>query len=170
MHACTLEPFVINVVSTVIGGLVLALFFFLMKEKFCPLPNVVGRWHFEMQTESTSYRPYEGMTLGYVAVLWREGHVVHGTLEKIHERSSAGERDYVGKDRTRGEVRGYIDKNYLGKDRLFLHIIEAGEKRESTCFHELTFGSKDRMVGEFSSTVAEQGGAVAWRRDFAEHC
>ena len=80
----------INVVSTVIGGLVLALFFFLMKEKFCPLPNVVGRWHFEMQTESTSYRPYEGMTLSYVAVLWREGHVVHGTLGQQNLWVSSG--------------------------------------------------------------------------------
>ena len=82
MHACTLEPVVINVVSTVIGGLVLALFFFLMKEKFCPLPNVVGRWYFEMQTESTSYRLYEGMTLSYVAVLWREGHVFMALLRR----------------------------------------------------------------------------------------
>ena len=136
-----------------------------MKEKLCPLPDIVGRWNFEMQTENTSYRPFQEMILGYVAMLWREGHVVHGTVEKIHEKSSTGEREYVGKDRTRGEIRGYIDKNYLGKDRVFLHIIEAGERRDSTYFHELTFGSKGCMIGTFASTVAEQDGAVLWRRE-----
>ena len=165
MHAYTLEPLAIGTISTVGGGLCLALFLFLIKEKLCPLPDIVGRWHFEMQTENTSYRPYQDMIESYVAMLWREGHVVHGTVEKIHEKSSTGEREYVGEHRTRGQVHGYIDKNYLGKDRLFLHITEAGERRDSTRFHELTFGSKGRMVGTFTSTVAEQEGAVSWRRE-----
>ena len=117
MHACILEPLVIGAASTIAGGLLLALFLFLIKEKLCPLPNIVGRWHFEMQTANTSYKPYQNMLLSYVAMLWREGPVVHGTVEKVHEKSAAGEREYVGKNRTRGKVRGYIDKNYLGKDR-----------------------------------------------------
>ena len=165
MNASILEPILLGVVSTVAGGLVLALFLFLVKEKLCPLPNIVGRWQFEMQTENTSYKPYHNMLLRYVAVLWREGPVVHGTIEKVHEKSAESERDYIGKNRTRGEVRGYIDKNYLGKDRVFLHIIEAGTSRDSTCFHALTFDSKDRLVGTFASTVAEQDGTVSWQRE-----
>lgn len=165
MHACILEPLLLGVISTVAGGLVLALFLLLIKEKLCPLPDIVGRWHFEMQTENTSYTPYQTMLLRYVAVLWREGPVVHGTIEKVHEKSTKGERDYIGKNRTRGDVHGYIDKNYLGKDRVFLHIIEAGASRDSTCFHALTFRSKGRMVGTFASTIAEQDGTVSWQRE-----
>lgn len=169
MSTCTIETIAINLITTVIGGLVLAFLFFLMKEKLCPLPNIVGRWYFDVTTKNTAYKPYQGMTLWYVAMLWREGHVVHGTVEKIHEKSSADEIDYVGATRTLGEVRGYIEKKYLGKDRLFLHVIEDGENRKSTCFHELTFKSK-RMVGEFTSTVAKQDGAVLWQRDSSRHC
>lgn len=165
MRACTLESLAIGIVSTVVGGLFLALFFFLVKEKLCPLPDIVGRWHFEVRTENTSYGPYQDMILSYVAMLWREGHLVHGTVEKVHEKSSRGELEYVGENRTRGAVSGYIDKNYLGKDRVFLHIIEAGERRDSTCIHELTFGPRGRMVGIFASTVAEQNGAVLWTRE-----
>ena len=165
MHVYTLDPLAIGVISTVVGGLILALVFFLMKEKLCPLPDVVGRWYFEMRTENTSYQPYQDMVLSYVAMIWREGHVVHGTVEKIKEESSVGEQEYIGENRIRGNVHGYIDKNYLGKDRVFLQIIEAGERRDSTCFHELTFGSKGRMVGIFASTVAEQDGAVLWQRE-----
>ena len=164
-YTLDLEPLAISTIGTVGGGLFLALFLFLIKEKLCPLPNIAGRWHFETQTDKTSYRPYQHMVLSYVAMLWREGHVVHGTVEKLHEKSSAGEQEYVAEQRTRGQVHGYIDKNYLGRDRLVLHITEAGERRDSTWFHELTFRSKGRMVGTFASTVAEQEGAVSWRRE-----
>ncbi|MDE0393504.1 MAG: hypothetical protein OYK82_01875 [Gammaproteobacteria bacterium] len=155
----------LEIISTVVGGLVLAFLFFVMKEKICPLPNIVGRWYFEMHTENTSFQPFQDMRLTYVAMISREGNMVDGSIEKIHEKSSTGEKDYVGSERTRGEVRGYIEKNYLGKDRVFLHIREFGKNRESTCFHTLTVSSKDCMVGTFMSTVAEQDGTVSWQRD-----
>ena len=162
---CAAKTVAINLISAVIGGLILALLFFLLKEKIFPLPEIVGRWYFELHTENTAYRRYEGMTLTYIAMLWREGQVVHGTVEKIHEKSSTGERDYVGPDRTRGEVRGYVEKNYLGSDRLFLHIVETGTTRKSTFFHALTLTSRRRMDGRFASTIADQDGSVSWQRD-----
>lgn len=107
--AAVMKTVAVNFISAVIGGVVLALLFFFFKEKVFPLPKIVGRWYFEIRTEKTAYKPYQDMKLRYVAMLWREGHVVHGTVEKIHEESSTGERDYVGPNRTRGEVRGYIE-------------------------------------------------------------
>lgn len=169
VSACAVETIAINLISAVIGGLILALLFFLMKEKIYPLPEIVGRWYFEMHTENTAYGPYRGMTLRYVAILWREGHVVRGTVEKIHEESSTGDRNYVGSDRTRGEISGYIEKNYLGKDRLFLHIVEDSTERESTCFHELTLTSRHSMDGRFASTIADQDGSVSWQRESSQH-
>ena len=169
LSACTVKTVALNLISAVIGGLVLALLFFLMKEKICPLPEIVGRWYFDLHTENTAYRAYQGMRLRYVAMLWREGHVVHGTVEKIHEKSSTLEKDYVGPDRTRGEVRGYIEKNYLGRDRLFLHIVETGTTRKSSFFHELTLTSRRCMNGRFASTIADQDGSVSWQRDPSPH-
>lgn len=157
--------FLHDIISTVIGGLVLAILFFVLKEKICPLPNIVGRWYFCMSTENTSYQPYQDMKLSYVAMISREGHLIIGSIEKTHEKSSIGEMEYVGKDRTRGEFRGYVEKNYLGKDRVFIHIKEFGKTRDSTCFHKLSVSSKDRMDGTFLSTIADQDGTVSWQRN-----
>ena len=170
MGTCVVGTVAINLISTVLGGLILAFIFFLIKERIRRLPEIAGRWYFEMHTESTSYDRFCDMRLRYVAMVWHEGYVVHGTVEKIYERSSTGERNYIGENRTRGEIQGYIETNYLSRHRLFLHVVETGEKRESTCFHQLEFTPNDRIVGTFRSTVAEQSGAVSWQRDAFQGC
>ena len=157
-------PLAVNVATTVIGGVILASLFFLTRERIYPLPDVAGRWVFEMHTKNTCYNPYKGMTLTYAAMLWRQGPIVQGTVEKTNENSSTGEREFVGQNRIRGRVDGYIEKNYFSKDRLFLHIVEDGDVRESTHFHDLTCKSKEMMSGTFFSTVAEQDGEVVWKK------
>lgn len=77
------DSFVSDVAATVLGGILLAIFFFVAKEKWFPLPEVAGRWYFETRTKETAYKPFTGMILRYVAVLWQEGPVVRGTVEKI---------------------------------------------------------------------------------------
>lgn len=153
-----------DVAATVLGGVFLALLFFWAKEKLFPLPGITGRWYFQMFTEQTAYNPYAGMTLRYVAMLWREGYRVEGTVEKIYENSSTGERSFDGTNRTRGTVSGYIEKNYLGYDRLFLHVIEDGHGRESSHFYELTAFKDGTMGGRFYSMVADQEGTVKCQR------
>lgn len=91
--------FLWNSASTIVGGLVLAFLFFLIREKCFSLPTVTGRWHVEMRTRRSSYKPYNNMKLRYVAMLWREGTRVRGTAEKVHEDSSTGKRDYTGPGR-----------------------------------------------------------------------
>lgn len=156
--------FLYSVIATIIGGIVLAIFFFLTKEKIFPLPKVNGCWYFEIETKVTEYIPYRGMILRYVAVLWQEGPYIKGTLEKIYEKSSTGERNYVGENRTRGVVSGYLEKNYLSEDRVVLHVVEDGHGREYTNFYSLVVQSNHGMTGEFSSTVAGQSGNAKWQR------
>ena len=81
--------------STIVGGLILAVLFFLAREKLFRLPDVTGRWYLQMSFRNSSYKPFDGMILRYVAVLWREGNTVKGTAEKVYEHSSTGERNYV---------------------------------------------------------------------------
>lgn len=160
----------INLISTVLGGLILTLILFWIKEKLRPLPEITGHWYFKIHTKDTSFQPFSDMELTYEAMIWTEGHVVHGTAEKIYEKSSTGEQEYIGERRVRATIRGYIEKNYLGQHRLFLHVVEAGEMRESTCFHQLEFAPNDCMVGTFTSTVAKQSGAVSWQRESFQGC
>lgn len=153
-----------DVVATVIGGMTLTALFFLAKEKFFPLPKLTGRWYLEQTTQNTTYKPYAGMILHYVVMLWQDGNRVEGTTEKIYEKSSTGERPFVGKNRTRATVSGYVEKKYLGKDKIYLHVVEDGHGRESTNFYDLTFNDADIMVGTFTSMVADQDGSTKWQR------
>lgn len=158
------DSFLADIIATLVGGVAIAVLFFWFREKVVPMPKITGRWYFQANTISTSYTPYQNMILRYVAVLWQEGSKVQGTVEKIYEHSSTGERKFVGKNRTRGKVEGCIEKNYFGKDKLVLHVVEDGHGRESTNFYELIADSKECMPGNFSSMVANQSGTVKWQR------
>ncbi len=157
----------IGIASAVLGGMILAILFFLAKEKLFPLPAITGRWHFEMNTEETAYNPYTNISLQYAALLWREGPYIKGTTEKTYEHSSSGPREYIGVYRTRGRVEGYIEKKYFpgSKDIAYLHITEDGHCRESTHYHELQIDNNgQRMRGKFSSTAADSEGSATWQR------
>jgi hypothetical protein len=154
-----------NFLGTVFGGLLLTFLFFVGKEKLFPLPRVAGRWHFETRTRKTAYKPFAGMVLRYVAMVWQQGPVIHGTIEKIYEKSSTGEREYSGAARTRGTVEGFIEKRYLSRDRLQIHIIEEGQERQSSVFFDLLSDGKPEMTGVFESMAADQSGTVKWSRE-----
>lgn len=149
-----------DILATIVGGITLTFLFFVAKEKVFPIPDVTGRWYIEMVTVNSAYRPYNDMILRYVIMIWREGNALKGSAEKIYEKSSTGEREYVGVDRTRAVIEGYIEKNYLSKDRVCLHAIEDGHSRQSTNFYELSVDSKLEMTGAFQSMVANQAGTV----------
>lgn len=158
------DSFVSDVLATLLGGVLLALLFFWAREKLFPLPRVTGKWYFQMETVNTSYKPYSGMVLRYVAMLWREGQRINGSIEKIFEDSSTGEQIYVGANRTRGTIEGYVEKAYFSRDKIFLHVTEDGHGRESTHFFELQV-FPDKMKGTFYSMVADQDGNTSWQRN-----
>ncbi|HVF58376.1 MAG TPA: hypothetical protein VNJ70_00970 [Thermoanaerobaculia bacterium] len=161
----TFDSFLSDIGATIVGGLFLALLFFWANEKVFRLPDVTGRSYFELTTLTSAYNPYSGMVLRYLALLWREEHRVRGTAEKIYERSSTGERSYIGRDRTRVIVEGYIEKRYFSRHKVFLHIIEDGHGRESSAFYELSVLRNGQLSGVFHSMVADQSGTVTWQRE-----
>ena len=153
-----------NIAQSVVSGILLALLFFFAREQWFPLPSIAGRWTVEMHTTATSYRPYEGMRVQYVAILWREGPILKGTIEKISETTAAGTETYTAEERTRGEIEGVIHKLYFSKDRITVNIIEQGEIRQFTHYHDLTVQRKDSLTGAFIATAADSEGDVTWRR------
>ena len=154
-----------DVFATIIGGVSLTCLFFVAKEKLFPIPDITGRWYVEMTTMNSAYRPYDGMVLRYVMIIWREGNALKGSAEKVYENSSSGILEYVGKHRTRALLEGYIEKNYLSKDKVCLHAVENGHDREFTNFYELLVNSKLEMIGNFQSTVADQDGSVRFQQE-----
>ncbi|GAB6071026.1 hypothetical protein JCM30760_21230 [Thiomicrorhabdus hydrogeniphila] len=158
------DTFWADIIATILGGIALTFLFFLSREKLFPIPEVTGQWYLEMRTENTDYNPYKDMVLRYVIMIWREGNALKGSAEKIYENSSTGERDFVGQNRTRAIIEGYVEKNYLGKDRVFLHAVEDGHGRESTNFYDLQMKSDLKMEGIFNSMVANQDGKVVCQK------
>jgi hypothetical protein len=163
------DSFLSDVIATVLGGAVLTFLFFLAKEKLFPLPEIAGRWYFETRTAETAYQPFVGMVLDYVAMIWQEGPIIRGTVEKIYEKSSTGEREYIGTNRTRGALEGHIAKFYLSKDRIRIHLVEDGFGRESTVLFDLTSDNASTMSGSFQSMAADQTGIVTWQRNPFPH-
>ncbi|MGV3629115.1 MAG: hypothetical protein ACO1PN_15665 [Betaproteobacteria bacterium] len=158
------ESFLSDLIATVVGGIALTLLFFFAKEKLFPPPHLTGRWYLEQLTSNTAYSPYAGMILRYVVMLWREGNRVEGTAEKIYEKSTNGERAFVGTNRTRATISGYVEKRYFGQDKIYLHVVEDGHGRESTHYYDLTMTDVNKMSGTFESMVADQEGTTKWQR------
>jgi hypothetical protein len=159
------DKFWTDIITTLVGGSALTFLFFLAREKLFPIPDVTGKWYLEMKTVNTAYNPYQDMVLRYVLMIWREGNIIKGSAEKIYENSSTGERDYVGENRTRARIEGYIEKNYLGRDRVYIHSIENGHGRESTNIYDLLLNPNGKMVGSFHSMVANQDGTAIYQRE-----
>lgn len=163
-----LLPALSNIVQALVSGVLLAILFFVAREIWFPPPTIAGRWTVEMYTTKTAFRPYEHMRVQYVAILWREGSIVKGTVEKTSEVTSAGTEIYTGEQRTRGEVEGYIHKLYFSKDRITVNIIEQGEVRQFTHYHDLVVERQDSMAGTFIATSADSEGEVTWRRSVTQ--
>ncbi len=158
------DSFLADIIATLIGGVALTFLFFLAREKLFPIPNITGKWYLEIKTINTAYNPYKDMILRYVIIIWIEGNKIKGSAEKIYEKSSTGEREFTGNNRTRATIEGYIEKRYLSEDKIYLHSVENGHGRESTNFYDLLFKSDLEMLGTFNSMVANQDGTVICKR------
>lgn len=158
-----------SIVSSVLSGLLLAFIFFWTREKWVPLPDIAGHWTVEMHTITSDYDNYRGIKVEYEAILWQDGTVVRGTIEKTRETSrSDSTKTYIGEERARGNVEGAIQKLYFSKDRVNIHIMEEGELRDFTHFHDLTVFKTDSIAGSFFSTAADSEGKSTWIRSITD--
>jgi len=158
------DSFLSDILATVLGGALLTLIFFLLREKVFNHSDIDGSWTFTQHTLKTAYHPYEEMKLTYLVLLWREGDNVYGTAEKDYEDSNQHQGYFVGKSRSNITLQGYIQKNIFSPNRITIHMIENGTTRESSTVHKLRIESTNKMSGRFASTIANQEGNVVWER------
>lgn len=160
------ESFLSDVISSILSGVLLTLIFFIFKEKLFAYPQIEGIWYFQMHTHKTDYNPYKDMKLTYLAIIFREGDKVFGTIEKIHENSSTQNVALTGKNRIRGELQGYLERIVLKRQhKLSIHIVENGKSRYSSHYFTLSNVNSVTMSGTFFSTIANQQGAIEWQRE-----
>ena len=154
----------VQVIATIIGGIFLAILFFIYKEKINRLPSLSGLWTFKISVESSSYNPYKEMSVSYIVLLIQEGNHMSGTGEKIKDVMSGKTTEYVGKERVNIEISGYIMQRFFSADECIVHIKETGKLRDSSTLHQLKIMNDSSIDGVFVSTIANSMGRVTWKR------
>ena len=151
----------INVIGTVIGGLLLAVILFFFNEYVFPICNISGEWNVEELTEKTSYNPYRNMKLFYKFHLLQTGNSITGSGEKIKETLSDKKTfEYERKNRTTSVISGYYERNFLRADKVYINIVENGRQRQTRTSYILKVEKKKSMVGNFLSTIADSSGQI----------
>jgi hypothetical protein len=155
-----------NFWSTIVGGIVLTLFFFILKEHLFSLPALNGVWECEMVVEHTAYNPYQGLKVCYRVVLLQNGSSLSGAGEKDRETNADGEHRHTGKGRVPIEVTGVVQKVITGADVIRVQWKESGSRLSSTS-HELGVSGRKtggRLTGRYYTTAGECRGFATWTK------
>jgi hypothetical protein len=152
--------------STVIGGIVLTLLFFVFKEQcFCP-PALSGVWECQLIVEKTANNPFRGMQVWYRVSFLQDGHSFFGEGEKDREVSMKGSARHTGKSRIHIQVRGIVEKRLTGPDSIRVQWKENGDRVSSTTLELRLSGDKKTgsLVGTYYTTAGECRGKSYWHR------
>jgi len=118
-----------------------------------PRFDLTGQWSFTNTIDSTSFRPYQGLRLGYDVFLQQNGSNLSGTGEKRCENG-------VEQEHTPVKLKGSISGTTVKVD-----FTEEGAKRPSTGTYNWTYEkSSGRLKGAFISTAAEAQGSSLGER------
>ena len=82
------------------------------------VPNISGTWTVQVTTQSSTWNPYKGLTVTYIAMLSQHGSELTGIAEKVFEKRADGsEYEFVGAGRKRSEISGGLRGNVFQKKR-----------------------------------------------------
>ena len=80
-------------------------------------------------------------------------------FEKIKEELSDGKtQEYEREKRVLSEVNGHYERNFFGKSKVYLNIVENGQLRQSRTTYILTVKNKKSLAGTFTSTISDSSG------------
>lgn len=152
-----------GIISTIVGGLLLAGIIFFLDEYLFSVKNLTGKWELVNLCQHSAYNPYKGLSLHYRLHLLQTGTTVSGSAEKIKETRADGEEvRYTPPIRV--SITGTIHRKILKRSTLALHTSEEGIKRTSTVSYVLTIKKKNIISGVFFSSSAESSGISTWEK------
>jgi hypothetical protein len=121
-----------------------------------PAAQLGGRWELTHQVESSSYRPYQGMRLGYQVTLFQEGDRVYGQGRKVSENGV----ELPEGQRTPIDVAGRIEDG-----QVVLYFTEIGASRTSRGTIRWRLAPADgNLEGRFATDAANSSGVSHGRR------
>jgi cytoskeleton protein RodZ len=121
--------------------------------------DVTGSWTIDTHVETSSYKGYAGLKLGYELKLEQDGDRVTGVGRKVTENGAG-----IGpRAQTPLTVSGTIEG-----DRLTLTFVERGARRPTQGKFVLLVDDGETLRGRFTSTAAQSSGRVEAHRVSAQ--
>ncbi len=155
----------INVIGTIIGGLLFTLILFLLNEYVFPKNNLTGEWYTSTKVENTSYNPFNNLIVEYKIHLIQKGYELSGSGEKIRDIKPDGTQTvFLRENRVNIDVDGFFERKYFGKSKVYLNIEEEGRKRDSRATYTLILNNHDTLGGIFISTAADARGTIIMKK------
>lgn len=139
---------------------------FLIKENYKVPPSFSGVFYLKLKTTTSAYNPYKGLESYFMITMMNDSKTKSiGRIEKIYDIEPNGKkRAYVGRNRNIGEVSVLIERFYVKRNRLSMHITFNGDKngaqRDSSTVILFDKATKETQ-GTFNSTAADSKGC-AW--------
>jgi hypothetical protein len=161
-----IQAMLANALGTIIGGLFLTVLYFTLGQKILRPPRLSGVWVLESVISQTKYNPFKGMVLRYKVLLLQDGTKLHGTAEKVYEKSDKV-RVFTGVNRSTATLDGTVQNAYIGRSSIVLHVVEEGEQRSSSWIMQercRRFGRRMHLTGQFSGTAGDASGTVVLNR------
>jgi len=155
----------VNVLGTIIGGLLFTLLLFLLNEYVFPKNNLTGEWKTSTKVEKTSYNPFKDLTVEYKIHLIQKGYELSGSGEKVKDIKADGTQTvFLRENRVNIVIDGFFERKYFGKSKVYLNIEEEGRKRDTRATYTLTLKDHDTLEGTFISTAADARGTIIMKK------
>ncbi len=166
-YSFQLDGLFVNVLSNIIGGLLVIFIAFYINEIRFKV-DISGIWIVRTIHIDTNLKRYKDMELEYQIYLIQNGLEIKGSGEKISQKMSfqSSYYEYPRSERVLSKIYGSLEKNFVTKSKINLMIIEKGKLRETRTTFSLRIKRNDLLTGEFYSTAADSHGKVEMRKLF----
>lgn len=155
----------INVLGTIIGGLLFTVLLFLLNEYVLVKRNLTGEWKVITIIEKSSISKYENLKIEFKVHLIQKGNEISGSGEKIKDILVDGTQVLFSPEkRVNIEIDGFFERKYLGKSKVYLNIVEEGRIRKSRTTYSLLLKNKNKIEGVFISTASDSSGRVLMQK------
>lgn len=160
-----------NIGSLIAGLLVFilsSLIVFFIKDIIKKPPSFSGVFYLKTTTIKSSFKRYEGLSSFFMMTLINESSTkAIGKVEKIYDIEKDGiHREYTGRNRNTGDIILTIERYYLRRNKMNIHITlhgdQKGEQRGSSIVVKLK-QAKNETNGEFSTTAADAVGSAIFK-------
>lgn len=160
-----MNDLLINVLGTIIGGLLFTFLLFLLNEYVFIKKNLTGEWKVIVKIEKSTELKYENLKIEFKFHLIQKGNEISGSGEKIKDVLVDGSQVLFTPDkRVNVEIDGFFERKFFGKSKIYLNIKEEGRIRKSRTTYSLKLTEKNKIEGVFISSSADSSGIVLMQK------